>query len=173
MSREEFGRTFSGLTQVRRGRSIAPSNRSPLPTRTTCASPSRKRCSPQRAEQDALLASFPDLGNDDLDRDESIRHQSVLGLERLNDEGYAEFQELNSSYRERFGFPLVVSVRSATTRQAVLEQGWERMDHSPNQEHATALIEVAKIVNHRFDDLVAEANPIHTARTQRFDQLSQ
>ena len=41
----------------------------------------------------------------------------------------------------------------------------------PSQERATALIEVGKIINHRFDDLVAEANPIHTARTQRFDNL--
>jgi hypothetical protein len=45
------------------------------------------------------------------------------------------------------------------------------MDHAPNQERATALIEVAKIANHRFDDLVADANPIHSARTQRFEQL--
>lgn len=125
-----------------------------------------------REEQDALLHSFPDLGNDDLEHEESIRDQSVLGLDHLNDEEYAEFQELTSSYRERFGFPLIVAVRSAPTRQAVLEQGWDRMNNSPNQERATALIEVAKIVNHRFDELVAEANPIHTARTQRFDQLS-
>ena len=46
-----------------------------------------------------------------------------------------------------------------------------RLQHSPSQERATALIEVGKIINHRFDDLVAEANPIHSARTQRFDQL--
>ena len=45
------------------------------------------------------------------------------------------------------------------------------MNNSATQEHAAALIEVAKIANHRFDDLVAEANPIHTARTRRFDQL--
>jgi hypothetical protein len=36
---------------------------------------------------------------------------------------------------------------------------------------AAALIEVAKIANHRFDDLVAEANPIASARTRRFEQL--
>jgi len=174
MSREEFGRTFSGLTPGAPGTVDRAFEQKPFAdTHDLRIAFQEALFSTTRAEQDALLASFPDLGNDDLDRDESIRDQSVLGLERLNDEEYAEFQELNSSYRERFGFPLVVSVRSATTRQAVLEQGWERMDHSPNQEHATALIEVAKIVNHRFDDLVAEANPIHTARTQRFDQLSQ
>ena len=46
-----------------------------------------------------------------------------------------------------------------------------RLQHSPSQERATALIEVGKIVNHRFDDLVAEANPIHTARTAGLNEL--
>ena len=46
-----------------------------------------------------------------------------------------------------------------------------RLQHSPSQERATALIEVGKIVNHRFDDLVAEANPIHTARTAGLKNL--
>lgn len=64
-----------------------------------------------------------------------------------------------------------MSVRNLAKRHDVLEQGQARMNHSTHQERATALIEVGKIVNHRFDDLVADANPIHTARTQRFDQL--
>jgi 2-oxo-4-hydroxy-4-carboxy--5-ureidoimidazoline (OHCU) decarboxylase len=64
-----------------------------------------------------------------------------------------------------------VAVRDAGDRNLILENGWRRMNNSPSQEHAAALIEIAKIANHRFDDLVAEANPIHTARTQRFDQL--
>ncbi len=76
---------------------------------------------------------------------------------------------VNRAYRETFGFPLIVSVRDATNRDHILELGKDRMANSPSQERATALIEVAKIVNHRFDELVAEANPIHTARTQRFD----
>jgi 2-oxo-4-hydroxy-4-carboxy--5-ureidoimidazoline (OHCU) decarboxylase len=45
------------------------------------------------------------------------------------------------------------------------------MNNSAAKEHAAALMEIAKIANHRFDDLVTEANPIHTARTKRFDQL--
>ena len=69
------------------------------------------------------------------------------------------------------GIPLIVAVRDAGDRNQILESGWARMNNSPTQEHATALIEMAKIANHRFDDLVAEANPIHTARTQRLDHL--
>ncbi len=97
--------------------------------------------------------------------------QSTAGLTRLTDEDHAAFTELTDAYRDRFGFPLIVSVRDAGGRNQILESGWTRMNNSATQEHATALIEMAKIANHRFDDLVAEANPIHTARTQRFDQL--
>ena len=42
------------------------------------------------------------------------------------------------------------------------------MNNCPVHEHTAALIEIAKIANHRFDDLVAEANPIHTARSRPF-----
>jgi len=42
------------------------------------------------------------------------------------------------------------------------------MQNSRTQEHAAALIEIAKLAGHRFDDLVAGANPIHSARTQRY-----
>jgi 2-oxo-4-hydroxy-4-carboxy--5-ureidoimidazoline (OHCU) decarboxylase len=43
------------------------------------------------------------------------------------------------------------------------------MHNSPTQERATALIEIANIANHRFDDFVADANPIHSARVKQFD----
>jgi len=42
--------------------------------------------------------------------------------------------------------------------------------NSPTIEHSTALIEIAKIANYRFDDLVADANPIATARTLRYQE---
>ena len=32
------------------------------------------------------------------------------------------------------------------------------------------MIEIAKIANHRFDQLVADANPIHSARLPHLDE---
>jgi 2-oxo-4-hydroxy-4-carboxy--5-ureidoimidazoline (OHCU) decarboxylase len=46
------------------------------------------------------------------------------------------------------------------------------MDNSPSAERAFALIEIAKIVNYRFSDLVADANPIAAARFSRFNELT-
>ena len=51
-------------------------------------------------------------------------------------------------------------MRDVEKRDQILKSGWERMQNSPTQEHAAAMIEVAKIANHRFDDLVADASPI-------------
>jgi 2-oxo-4-hydroxy-4-carboxy-5-ureidoimidazoline decarboxylase len=45
------------------------------------------------------------------------------------------------------------------------------MQNSPTQEHAAALIEVAKIANHRFDDLVADANPLLLTRAYALEEV--
>jgi OHCU decarboxylase len=172
MSKEEFARTFEGLFQgVGWAVDGAYAQRPFADTHALRAAMQDALFSGDRTQQQELVESYPDLGADQLERAESTRDQSVLGLDRLNDEDYEEFAEMNRAYREKFGFPLIVAVRDLKKRHDVLDVGRDRMDHSVNQERATALIEVGKIVNYRFDDLVAEANPIHTARAQRFDQL--
>jgi OHCU decarboxylase len=172
MDRAKFADTFEGLFQGNRfAVEGAYAQRPFADTPALRAAMQDALFSLTPSQQDELLNSFPELGADDLERTESIRDQSVLGLDRLNDDDYAEFAELNQAYRERFGFPLIVAVRNLAKRHDVLDEGWARMDHAPNQERATALIEVGKIVDHRFNDLLSEANPIHTARTGRFDQI--
>ena len=47
--------------------------------------------------------------------------------------------------------------------------GWERLDNCAPQEQAAALVEIAKIATHRFDRLVADANPVHSARVRHLD----
>ena len=86
---------------------------------------------------------------------ESIRDQSAAGLDRLSPEEYGTFQRMNESYREKFGFPLIMAVRG-NTKEAVLSSGKIRMENSPAQERATALVEVGKIANLRLQDLVEE-----------------
>ena len=91
----------------------------------------------------------------------------------LDEETYAEVRELAATYRHRFGFPLIVSARDVAARyERVLANGWNRLANAPSVERATALIEIAKIANYRFDDLVADANPIASARVARFEQLN-
>ena len=70
---------------------------------------------------------------------------------------------------DRFGFPLVTCVRDRDSYAQVLRHGWERLNNSPSQEHAAALVEISKIAAYRFDDLVADANPVHSARQRIVD----
>ena len=129
--------------------------------------------SADRSEQHDLLSFYPDLGSDAVDGDtrgeESARDQGAVGLTLLNDEDHEEFAQLTEAYRERFGIPLIVSVRDVEKRDQILKSGWERMQNTPTQEFAAAIIEVAKIANHRFDDLVADASPILGARAANLD----
>jgi OHCU decarboxylase len=172
MSLEEFKRTFSGLFQdVPWAIERAYERRPFSDTEDLRAAFHEAMFGATPEEQLELLRSYPDLGATTLGQAESRSDQSALGLNQMHDEDYAEFEALNNAYREKFGFPYVASVRSAGSRAELLDAGKVRLQHSPSQERATALIEVGKIINHRFDDLVAEANPIHTARTQRYERL--
>lgn len=121
-------------------------------------------------EQAQLLRSFADLGTECDDA--YIRDHETTGLGGLDEETREDVRELAVAYREHFGFPLIVSARDVADRYArVLSSGWGRMANSPAVERGAALIEIARIANYRFDDLVADANPIASARVARFAQL--
>jgi OHCU decarboxylase len=124
-------------------------------------------------EQEQLINSYPDLGARSVVTGEegaaSLADQSALGLNRLAEKEHQELASLTAAYRDRFGFPLVTAVRDNESFNQVLRHGWERLNNSPTQEHTTAVIEIAKIATHRFDQLVADANPIHSARVPHLD----
>lgn len=121
-------------------------------------------------DQAALLGSYPELGAESvataLPDDVSFRDQSALGLTRLDQKDHEELADLTSRYQDRFGFPLIMAVRDRESLSQVLRQGWARLDNSPAQERAAALVETARIAGYRFDDLVADANPVHAARSR-------
>jgi uric acid transporter len=177
MSREEFvstfGRLFQGPTWVVER---AYDRRPFADTGQLRAAFQEALFSGTREEQLDLMAYYPDLGGDRVAEGEagedSTRDQSSAGLTRLTEDEGAEFGNLTAAYRDRFGIPLIVCVRDAEKREAILRDGWRRLTNSPAQEHAAALIEIAKIANRRFHDQVVEANPIHSARTRAFGQES-
>ncbi|OBF21561.1 solute carrier family 23 protein [Mycobacterium sp. ACS4331] len=121
-------------------------------------------------QQHELLSAFPDLGaEDETGQVLAVDH---VALSNLDEDDHNDVVELATAYREHFGFPLIICARETERFDRVLRNGWSRMDNSPATETAFALIEVAKIANHRFTDLVADANPIAAARFSRFSDLS-
>jgi 2-oxo-4-hydroxy-4-carboxy-5-ureidoimidazoline decarboxylase len=107
----------------------------------------------------ALLRAHPELARPGPLTAASLAEQGGMGLDRLAAAEAEEFDQLNAAYRERFGFPFIIAVRGQRDRAAVLVALSTRIQHTPEQEMATALAEVAKIARFRLDDLiVARAN---------------
>ena len=174
MTREQFVETFGRLVQGPQWVAERAYDQRPFAdTHDLRIAFQEALFSSDRSEQHDLLTFYPDLGSDAVEGDtrseESARDQGAVGLTLLNDEDHEQFAQLTQAYRERFGIPLIVSVRDVEKRDQILKSGWERMQNSPSQEHAAAIIEVAKIANHRFDDLVADASPILGARAANLE----
>ncbi len=169
MSREEFGQTFGSLFQGPRWAVEQAYDRRPFTdTGDLRAAFQEALFSASTTEQTQLINAYPQLGAasvaDGGEGEASRTDQTFLGITRLADEEHRELGDLTTAYLDKFGFPLVISIRDEASFATVLRHGWQRLGNSQRQEHATALVEVAKIAGYRFDDLVAEANPIHAAR---------
>jgi OHCU decarboxylase len=171
MTREEFVETFGGLFQgprwaVERAWDMRPY----ADTHALRRSFQEALFSGSREEQRELIQAYPQLGSqlvaDGLSGEASLRDQSDKGLTFLGDPERDQLAAITSEYEQRFGFPLVISVRDAESYDRIVEQGRERLGNCENQEHAAALLEIAKIAGFRFDDFVSDANPIHSARTR-------
>jgi uric acid transporter len=125
--------------------------------------------------QRVLMDSYPSLAGAELLAgelgDDSLIDQASAGLTFLSEEEQEAFDEVNQAYREKFGFPLIIATRDLSSEQ-VLEQAWERLDNSPTQERAAALLEIAKIANHRLADKVEDTNPLGLIRSSNLQRLN-
>ncbi|KRE56355.1 2-oxo-4-hydroxy-4-carboxy-5-ureidoimidazoline decarboxylase [Phycicoccus sp. Soil748] len=171
MSREQFVDTFGGLFQGPRWAAERAYDSRPFSDTTDLRRSFQEALfSATEEEQRQLIDSYPDLGADSvaegMEGQGSLVDQASLGLTRLDEKAQGELSDLTSRYRDRFGFPLVTCVRDRDSFEQVVRAGWDRLENSESQEHAAALVEIAKIAGYRFDDLVADANPIHASRAR-------
>lgn len=83
----------------------------------------------------------------------SNAEQSGLGLDRLDEARFANFQEMNSSYRARFGFPFILCVRRHT-RASVLRSFARRLKRDLASERDAAMHEIFLITRLRVADRV-------------------
>ena len=110
-----------------------------------------------RERQLYLIRAHPDLAGKAAVAGEltpeSEREQSSAGLDRLSPEEYERFTDANSSYREKFGFPMVVYVREHT-KDSILAQAEARLANTTERELGTALEEIQKIAASRLEGLI-------------------
>jgi xanthine permease len=173
MSRKEFGEVFGDVVQnAQWALDAAYTERPFVDAYALRAAFQDSLLTASSEEQLALLQSFPDLGSADDTGHSYAKDHSEKGIDTLGGEEFDDIVELTSAYRERFGFPLVVSARDVERYEKVISNGWSRLANSPSAERAFALIEVSKILNYRFDDKVADANPIASAKLKLATELS-
>ncbi|WP_428384476.1 solute carrier family 23 protein [Nevskia ramosa] len=123
-------------------------------------------------EQLQLMNSFADLGSaadahNDYRLDPAGAEAGAAAGGR-NEDARSEVHEMAQAYRGHFGFPLIICARDSERYQRAVLEGWSRMANAAAVERAAGLIEIARIANARFNDLVADANPIQTARARAY-----
>jgi len=101
----------------------------------------------------ALIRAHPDLAGKaqvagELTAD-STAEQASAGLDQCSAEEYAQFQDLNMRYKEKFGFPFVMAVR-ASSRAEILAAFAARLENNAATEFETALQEIHKIAELRL-----------------------
>lgn len=107
----------------------------------------------------ALIAAHPDLAGQ-LARGggltpASAGEQTAAGLYRLSPRQAERFDDLNSAYRARFGFPFVICAREQSA-DSILSALELRTKNSREAEIAAALHEIEKIARLRLADAVSE-----------------
>ena len=120
--------------------------------------------SPEEAEE--LIASYTDVVSLVLDGagdEQASSDTSSLSVGDVTPEEAEELRALAAAYHEKFGRPLVICVDNVVDRKHLLSSGWRRVEHSPAREARFALGEVIDIADLRFDQLVADANPMRAA----------
>ena len=120
--------------------------------------------SPEEAEE--LIASYTDIVSLVLDGagdEQASTDTSSLSVGEVTPEEAEELRALAAAYHEKFGRPLIICVDNVVDRKHLLSSGWRRVEHSPAREARFALGEVIDIADLRFDQLVADANPMRAA----------
>lgn len=106
--------------------------------------------------QMALLRAHPDLAGKlalaGALTQESRGEQAGAGLDQCSPAEFQRFQELNTTYTQRFGFPFILAVKGKS-RADILTAFETRINNDPAIEFRTALDQVHRIAYLRLRDL--------------------
>ena len=109
----------------------------------------------------ALLNAHPDLAGKAARAGtmtaDSTAEQGSIGLDRLSDAEFDNFQRLNETYRKKFGFPFIICVRRHS-KDSVFRQYEARLKNDAAAERDAALAEVARIAALRLDQHVSASD---------------
>jgi OHCU decarboxylase len=110
-----------------------------------------------RARQLALIRAHPDLAGRAAVAGEltaaSRAEQASAGLDQCTPAEFERFQELNRTYKEKFGFPFILAVKGRG-RAEILAAFERRLENSGDAEFDEALNQIAEIARLRLLELI-------------------
>lgn len=113
-----------------------------------------------------LITSHPDLAGKAARAGtltpDSTREQLSAGLDRLSEQDYARFHQLNDAYKARFGIPFIVCVRRHS-KDSILAEFERRLAQGDAAETDTALGEIFRIGALRLDQHVTATDKLPVA----------
>jgi 2-oxo-4-hydroxy-4-carboxy-5-ureidoimidazoline decarboxylase len=107
------------------------------------------------SEQLILIRSHPDLGSKAKMAEASVKEQAGVGLDRLNSQEFDRFQVLNHKYKEKFGFPFIIAVKTQN-KMSIFDAFELRLQNAIELEKERALLEIFKIAKFRLLEIVTE-----------------
>lgn len=125
--------------------------------------------------QDQLIAAYPDvtamLTASESEAKAISQDVGSLALGQLTEEQKAQLHTLESSYHEKFNLPLVALLSRMDSVDEIIKDGLHRLENSPRHERVVALGQVVEVANDRLEIMMADANPIRSAWSRKFEQL--
>ncbi|EAU39949.1 hypothetical protein FP2506_17774 [Fulvimarina pelagi HTCC2506] len=119
------------------------------------------------SERQLVLQAHPDLAGKLAIAGElterSKAEQAGAGLDRLSKDEFQRFTQLNTTYRDRFGFPFIIAVKGKT-KDDILAAFETRLDNDREAEFEMACREVEKIAAFRIAAIFEKENAGSTAK---------
>jgi len=107
-------------------------------------------------QQLALINAHPDLAGKAAQAGEltaeSSSEQAGAGIDQCSAEEFAQFQQFNQAYRDKFDFPFIMAVKGARRRQ-ILQAFEQRLPNDYQTEFQQALKQIHRIANFRLTDI--------------------
>jgi urate oxidase len=163
MDRDAFVKTFGGvfehspfIAERAYDRGLAAAHDSAPGLAGAMATAFRRASDDERL---AILRAHPDLAGrlalaGELTA-QSQGEQASAGLDRLTPAELARFEDLNSRYVQRFGFPFIIAVKGKT-KEDILAAFDARLPNDPETERATAAREVERIATLRIHSIFGD-----------------
>ena len=114
-----------------------------------------------RAGKEGLLRCYPDLAGklahqQALTPESTVEHRTA-GLFELSTTEQNELDSLNTTYKQKFGFPFVICARE--NKSAAIFAGLKsRLKHSAEEEVKAGIEQVYKIAWHRLANVISDSS---------------